>query len=107
MLLKSFMKVNAAVVIKFLVWSENDYKDPEGNCLDSFTLDYCTNGNEWLESFLQYDTLLELKAEIKSVSIWNKDSFCIIVSVKNEYDYIDKLDRKLAAHNLRPYTYIK
>ena len=107
MLLKLFMKVNAAVVIKFFVWSESDYKDPEGNCLDSFTLDYCSKGNEWLESFLQYDTLLELKAEIKNVSIWNKDSLCIIVSVRNEYDYMDKLDRKLAAHDLRPYTYIK
>lgn len=107
MLLKSFMKVNSTTAIKFLVWSDNDYKDPEGNSLDSFTLDYCTEGNEWLESFLRYETLLELKAEIKNVSIWNKYSLFIIVSVKNEHGYINKLDRKLAVQNLRPYTYIK
>jgi len=107
MLLKSFMKVNTAVVIKFLVWSESDYKDPEGKCLNCFTLDYRSKGTEWMGSFLQYDTLLELKAEIKNVIIQNKGSLCIIVTVRNEYDYIDKLDRKLAAHGLRPYTYIK
>ena len=107
MLLKSFMKVNATVVIKFFVWSESDYKDPEANCLDCFTLDYCKTDKEWLECWSHYDTLLELKAEIKTVSIWNKDSLCVIVSVKNEHDYMDKLDRKLAANNLRPYTYIK
>ena len=107
MLLKSFMKVNTSVVTKFLVWTETDFNNPEGECLGDFTLDYCETGDKWRKAHLYYETLLELGAKVKFVSVWNKDALCVIVTVKNEFDYNNILDRKLAANGYRDYTYIK
>ena len=106
MLLKTFSKSNACVCIHYIVWTEEGYKDPEENAVDSFTIDYTESGDKWNRQFAKYSTLLDVKATVKTFSIWDKDTLCVIVTIKNESDYLNRVDRKLAAYGLRPYEYI-
>lgn len=107
MLLKTFSKQNACVVIHYIVWTEDDYKDPNASALDSFEIDYTDSGDKWNNSFARYSTLIDNKAEVKTFSIWDKDTLCVIVTVKSEIEYLNRVDRKLSAYGLRPYEYIK
>ena len=89
MLLSSFMKVCSATKIRFSVWTQSEYDDDCGTCLDSFMLDYGAplGSEEWERGFWRYEALKAVRARVRHVSTWTANSLHILVIIDNEFDY--------------------